>query len=294
MVSRLSTCTKRAAAHAVTASTSPARECVAAGRVAGRWGRCCPGTVGRCRFGSAVDGGHVRFVVAFTGGRSQVAEPFELAVGELDDVGGGVLLDAGDPPGAGDRGDVVALGEQPGQGDLRRGGAGFGGDGRDLADGGQVAVEVLAGEAGVGQVCLLLFALLEPRGAVVPGSGKTVDETLPACGSCLIGQCGPDVFKPPREVVAAARDCAVVVTGELFDPLEASGGLPGARCAPAQLDQGIGCFRASPGGWQPAPDEVAEGVRGRPGLSRMLDAGIGVAVSQVKRGRGDEASQRHR
>src|SRR5947208_9298928 len=99
---------------------------------------------------SAVDGGHVRLVVAFAGGRRQVAEPFELVVAELDGVGGGVLLDAGDPPGAGDRGDVVALGEQPGQRDLRRCGAGFGGDGLNLVDDGQVALEVLAGEAGVG------------------------------------------------------------------------------------------------------------------------------------------------
>jgi hypothetical protein len=97
-----------------------------------------------------VDGGHVRFVVALAGGRGQVAEPLELVVAQFDAVGGGVLLDAGDPPGAGDRGDVLALGEQPGQGDLRRRGAGLGGDGRDLVDDGQVAVEVPAGEAGVG------------------------------------------------------------------------------------------------------------------------------------------------
>src|SRR5580693_7332517 len=64
---------------------------------------------------SPVDGSHVRFVVALAGGRRQVAEPFELVSAQLDAVGGGVLLDAGDPPGAGDRGDVVALGEQPGQ-----------------------------------------------------------------------------------------------------------------------------------------------------------------------------------
>jgi hypothetical protein len=64
---------------------------------------------------SAVDGGHVRFVVAFAGGWRQVAQPVELVVAELDGVCGGVLLDAGDAPGAGDRGDVVAAAEQPGQ-----------------------------------------------------------------------------------------------------------------------------------------------------------------------------------
>jgi hypothetical protein len=54
------------------------------------------GLVGDVR-GSAVDGGHVRLVVAFASGRRQVAEPLELAGAELDAVGGGVLLDAGDP-----------------------------------------------------------------------------------------------------------------------------------------------------------------------------------------------------
>ena len=53
----------------------------------------------------------------------------DLFGGQLDGVGGGVLLHPGDPLGAGDRGDVVALGEQPGQGHLRRGGADLGGDG---------------------------------------------------------------------------------------------------------------------------------------------------------------------
>src|SRR5215218_9926079 len=99
---------------------------------------------------SAVDGGHVRFVVAFTGGRSEVVQPFDLLGAELDAVGGGVLLDAGDPLGAGDRGDVVALGEQPGQGDLCRGGPRLGGDGLDLVHDAQVSLEVLSGEARVG------------------------------------------------------------------------------------------------------------------------------------------------
>ena len=98
---------------------------------------------------SAVDGGHAGFVVALAGGRSQVVQPLELVTAELDAVGGGVLLDAGDPPGAGDRGDVVALGEQPGQCDLRRCSTRLGGDGRDLVDDAQVALEILPGEARV-------------------------------------------------------------------------------------------------------------------------------------------------
>ena len=70
--------------------------------------------------GSVVDGGHVVFVVAFAGGRSEVVEPFDLFGAQLDAVGGRVFLDARDPLGARDRGDVVTLGEQPGQCDLRR------------------------------------------------------------------------------------------------------------------------------------------------------------------------------
>jgi hypothetical protein len=73
-------------------------------------------------------------------------QPCELSRGELDVVGGGVLLDARDAPGAGDRGDVVALGEQPGQGDLGRGCTDLGGDGSDLVDDTQVSPEVLPGE----------------------------------------------------------------------------------------------------------------------------------------------------
>jgi hypothetical protein len=49
--------------------------------------------------------------VAFAGGRSEIVEPFDSFGAQLDGVGGGVLLDASDPLGAGDRGDVVALGE---------------------------------------------------------------------------------------------------------------------------------------------------------------------------------------
>ena len=110
--------------------------------------------------GSAVDDGHVPFVVAFAGGRREVVQPFDLLGAQLDAVGGGVLLDAGDPLGAGDRGDVVALREQPGQGDLCRRGARLGGNGLDLVDDAQVALEVLAGEARVGLAPVVVGELL--------------------------------------------------------------------------------------------------------------------------------------
>ncbi len=72
---------------------------------------------------SAVDGGHVRLVVAFAGGRGEIVEAFDLLRAQLDAVGCRVLLDPGDALGAGDRGDVVALREQPCESDLRRCGA---------------------------------------------------------------------------------------------------------------------------------------------------------------------------
>jgi hypothetical protein len=61
-------------------------------------------------------------------------EPLDLLGLQLEVVGGSVLLDAGDALGAGDRGDVVALSEQPGQGHLCRCGARLGGDGVDFVD----------------------------------------------------------------------------------------------------------------------------------------------------------------
>ena len=62
-------------------------------------------------FTSAVDAGHVRFVVALAGGRGEIVEACDLLHAQLDSVGGRVLLDAGDSFGAGNRGDVVALRE---------------------------------------------------------------------------------------------------------------------------------------------------------------------------------------
>ena len=98
-------------------------------------------------------------------------EPFELVGGEFDAVGGGVLLDARDAPGAGDRGDVVALGQQPRQRDLRRGGTGLGCDRLHLVDDAQVALEVLAGEARVGLAPVVV-------GEVVDGADLAGEEAV--------------------------------------------------------------------------------------------------------------------
>ena len=88
--------------------------------------------------------------MALAGGRCQVVQPLNLPGAQLDAIGSGVLLDARDPLGTGDRGDVVALREQPGQSDLGRCCTRLGGNGLDLVDDAQVALEVLAGEARVG------------------------------------------------------------------------------------------------------------------------------------------------
>src|SRR2546430_16753294 len=67
---------------------------------------------------SAFDPRHVPCVVALAGGGREVVQPFDLRGAQLDAVGGGVFLDAGDPLGPGDRVDAVALPEPPCERDL--------------------------------------------------------------------------------------------------------------------------------------------------------------------------------
>jgi hypothetical protein len=98
--------------------------------------------------------------VVIAGCWGEVVELVDLLGGQLDAVGGDVLLDPGDALGAGDGSDVVALGQQPGQGDLRRGGAGLGRDGLDLVGDSQVALEVRAGEARVGLAPVVVHEVL--------------------------------------------------------------------------------------------------------------------------------------
>jgi hypothetical protein len=87
---------------------------------------------------SAVDRGHVRFVVALAGGQGEIVQPCDLLRAQLDSVGCRVLLDAGNAFGAGDRGDVVALRGEPGQGDLCGCGVDLGSDGLALVDDAEV------------------------------------------------------------------------------------------------------------------------------------------------------------
>ena len=101
-------------------------------------------------------------------GRREVVQPLDLLDAQLETVGGRVLLDARDPLGAGNRRDVVALRDEPGQRDLRRSRARLGGNGPNFLNflnflqDAQVAVEVLAREPRVGltPVAVLRLELL--------------------------------------------------------------------------------------------------------------------------------------
>ena len=126
---------------------------------------------------SAVDDSHISFVMALACGRCDVIQPCDLRGAQLDAIGGGVLLDAGNPLGAGNRSDVVALREQPGQSDLCRCGSHLSGNGSDLVDDAQIALEVLAGEARVGLAPVVVGELL---GRVYAGRAGRVGRVLPA------------------------------------------------------------------------------------------------------------------
>src|SRR5205807_9752992 len=96
------------------------------------------------------DGGHVR--VAIAGGparRSCLVEPRELVVGELDLARRDVLLKVSPAFGPGDRNDVLPLVEYPRQRELRRGDALLLREVPDGVDDREVALEVLALEAGI-------------------------------------------------------------------------------------------------------------------------------------------------
>ena len=95
---------------------------------------------------SAVDGRHIG--VAVTHRRLDVIEPAELARAQFDRVGTDVLLDPFGPACPGDRDDVAALREQPGQRDLSGSGADLGGNLLDHLDDAPVRPEVVPREAG--------------------------------------------------------------------------------------------------------------------------------------------------
>jgi hypothetical protein len=120
---------------------------------------------------SAFEQPHLRFAVVVAGGWCHVVELGDLLLGEHHDVGCDVLLDPGDALGAGDGRDVVTFGEQPGEGDLPRGGADVGRDRLDIVGDTQVALEVLPSEAGVGLAPVVV-------GEVVDGADRASEEAV--------------------------------------------------------------------------------------------------------------------
>ena len=114
--------------------------------------------------------------MALARGRREFVQPFDLLGAQLDAVRGCVLLDPGDPLGAGNRGDAVALCEQPGQSDLCRCRTSFGGNGLDLGDDAQVALEVLASEARVGLAPIVVGEL--PGGADLAGEEAVAERRV--------------------------------------------------------------------------------------------------------------------
>jgi hypothetical protein len=89
-------------------------------------------------------------VVVVAGGDGEVVQSLDLVSGELDIVGCDVLFGTRHPLGSGDRGDVVAFGQEPCDGNLRGCCAGLLCDASDLVGDAEIALEVLAGESRIG------------------------------------------------------------------------------------------------------------------------------------------------
>ncbi len=98
----------------------------------------------------ALDHPHLFLAVVSTGSGGDVRELLDLFGTQQNGVSGRVLFDAGDPLGSGNRGDVVALREHPGKGDLSRSGPDLRSDRLDVVNGTKVALEILADETRVG------------------------------------------------------------------------------------------------------------------------------------------------
>src|SRR5436853_6847008 len=82
-------------------------------------------------------------------GREDAVDPLQILRGKPDLEGADILLEIFPPLGARDGDYVVALGEDPGDGELGGGAAFLGRHRLDLPDEGDVPLEILAGEARV-------------------------------------------------------------------------------------------------------------------------------------------------
>ena len=116
--------------------------------------------------------------MAFAGGRRQAVQPLDLFDAQLDVIGCRVLLDSGDTFGAGNRSNVVALREQPGQSGLCRCCSRLSGNGSDFIDDAQIPLKVLAGEARVRLAPVVVGELL--RRADVSGKEPVAERPVDA------------------------------------------------------------------------------------------------------------------
>src|SRR5580658_779597 len=110
---------------------------------------------------SPFDHPHLLLIVVRTRGWREFVEPVDLRSAQLDSVRSHVLLDPGLAFRAGNRGDVVALGQEPGQSNLTRRHAELSGYGFDLVDEALIALEVLAHEAWIGLAEVAVVKLVQ-------------------------------------------------------------------------------------------------------------------------------------
>src|ERR1700722_11624605 len=118
-------------------------------------------TITRGLDSSPFDHPHLLLIVVRTRGRRKFVEPVDLLGAQLDPVRGYVLLDPGHALRAGNRSDVVALGQEPGQRNLTRRRSELRGDSFDLFDETLVALEVLPHEARIGLAEVTVVQLVQ-------------------------------------------------------------------------------------------------------------------------------------
>ena len=193
----------------------------------------------------------------------------QLVGGQLDAVGGGVLLDAGHPAGAGDGGDVVAVGEDPGESGLGGGRADLGADGPDLVDDREVAGEVLAGEPRVGLAPVVV-------GEVVDGADLAGEQAVAERGVR---------DEPDAELTQQREDLGLDVAG----PQRVLGLQGGDRLDGVGAADGVGAgFGQAEVQHLALGDQLGDRARGLLDRRARVDAVLVVQVDVV----GAEAAQR--
>ena len=174
-------------------------------------------------------------------------------------VGRGVLLDAGDAAGAGDRGDVVSPGEDPRERGLRGGCADLRADRADLVDEREVAAEVLPGEAGVGLAPVVVGEVVD--GADLPGEQAVAERRVGDEADPELAQQRQDL----RLHVAGPQRVLGLKRGDRLHGVCAADGLGGCLGEAEVQHLALG-------------DQVGDGLRG------LLDRGVrvdAVLVEQV-------------